>query len=112
MGLTFLVQASLLSGSRCSITTNNNESYRSDKSDNTSSVWVKVRVAHPYGTEVPKHPPLDPLRTLALSVLIDPTTASTSALIDALKDAGVITEEWEGLVRADERERDVVRRMH
>lgn len=48
-------------------------------------------------------PPLSPLQTLALSVLIDPTTASTSALIDALIEAGVITEEWEGLVRADER---------
>lgn len=47
-------------------------------------------------------PPLCPIRAFALSVLIDPTTAKAGALVDLLREAGVITGEWEDAVRKDE----------
>lgn len=47
-------------------------------------------------------PPLCPIRAFALSVLIDPTHVKAGALVDLLREAGVITGEWEDAVRKDE----------
>jgi hypothetical protein len=51
------------------------------------------------------HPPLSPLQTLALSVLVAPDVENGSALIDALRECGVIDGSWEEVVRKDEREK-------
>jgi hypothetical protein len=73
-----------------------------------SDEWHPEKVDHVltvYGRDSDDPPPLSPLQTLALSVLVAPSAEVGSMLIDALRECGVIDENWEEVVRKDERDK-------